>query len=148
MHPYIPHLLQDIKNAERKKGDNYGHPEPTTFEEEMEEIERYISGEGERSLSYFTGLKKEHFPPADQLSESDMEEVLKTFDKMLSTWRADISFPDNMPTVARYVFLLEHVLEDVFMPVSSGYITFDYCTGSAPDCVWGEYCPCLDIWNR
>lgn len=63
MHPYTKYLLQDIKNAERSRNDNLNQSFPSTFEEEMEEIEYYISGRGEHPLSYFTGLKKEHFPP-------------------------------------------------------------------------------------
>lgn len=69
MHTYLPHLFQNIRNAERNKDDSYGRPEPAMFEEEMAEIERYICGENERPFSYFTGLRKEHFPPAEQLNE-------------------------------------------------------------------------------
>jgi hypothetical protein len=32
--------------------------------------------------------------------------------------------------------------------VNSGDMTFDFCTGYAPDCIFKEYCPCLEIWNE
>ena len=148
MHPYLKHLLQDIKIAKRSEDDNLSCPSPTSFEEEMEEIERYISGEGERPLSYFTGLKKEHFPPKEQLSENDMKMTLGAFDGMLRTWNASIDFPENMPYSDRYEFLRNRILEEGFTPVKSGYIHFDFCSGYAPGCAWGKYCNCLDIWNE
>lgn len=61
MHPYIPHLISDIKAAERPDGP----------------IEKIISG---------------------QTFEEEMD--------------------------------------------------FDYCSGYAPDCVFGKYCSCLDYWNK
>lgn len=46
MHPYILHLLSDIKAAHRlEQAAETSFPQ--SFEEEMEEIERYISGDGE-----------------------------------------------------------------------------------------------------
>lgn len=55
MHPYLPHLLADIENAQKAET-------PMTFmaksfEEEMEEIEQWVEGnEGERTFSYYCGL--------------------------------------------------------------------------------------------
>lgn len=148
MHPYIKHLLHDISNAKRCEGVNYNHSSPNSFVEEMQEIEKYISGEGEQPLSYFTGLKKEHFPPREQLSENDMNIVLIAFDEMLETWNAFIDFPDNMPYSDRYNFLRNRILEEGFTPVKSGYIHFDFCTGYAPECAWGKYCYCRDAWKE
>lgn len=147
MHPYIKHLLEDIKNAERKENDNFGYPAPTTFEEEMEEMKHYLSGEGERPLSYFTGLEKEDFPPSEQLSIKDMESVLQAYDNMLETWNAVIIWPENMPIKSCYEFLLKFVLGSEFMPVDNGTIHFDFCTGYAPECDWGKYCSCLEYWK-
>lgn len=141
MHPYIPHLLSDIKAAHRvelpKKEISM------SFEEEMAEIERWVSGAGERPLSEFTKLKKENFPPPNQLHDDDMSAVLADFDEMLASWNADIAFPEDMPVARRYQFLIENVLEDEFTPISFGHIALDYCTGNSSDCAWGEYCPCL-----
>ncbi len=32
--------------------------------------------------------------------------------------------------------------------VNSGSMSFDFCSGYAPDCEFKEYCPCLEIWNE
>jgi hypothetical protein len=147
VHPYIPHLLSDIKAAHRlEQAAETSFSQ--SFEEEMEEIERYISGDGEQPLSYFTGLKKETFPPAELLNEKDMEAVLNSFDEMLETWNIIIDYPEAMPVKERYCFLIWHVLENEVTPVSFGNVHFDFCTGYAPDCAWGQYCSCLEYWNQ
>lgn len=141
MHPYIPYLLSDIKAAHRIE-----LPKDiisTSFEEEMAEIERWVGGEGERPLSDFTKLKKDHFPPSSQLKDKDMLEVISAFSGMLDSWNASIDFPDKMPVDKRYQFLIENVLEDKFNPINFGHITLDYCTGNSDGCAWGEYCSCL-----
>lgn len=147
MHPYLSHLLTDIKNAEQKKNGNKEQKLLISFEEEMEEVERYVKGDDERPLSYFTGLKKEHFPPVEQLAEDDIKQVLDAFGRMLSTWNINIVYPDKMPTTDRYRFLINTVLEDEVVMVSSGsgFVCLDYCTGNSDECAWGEYCPCLDM---
>jgi hypothetical protein len=27
-------------------------------------------------------------------------------------------------------------------------MSFDFCTGYAPDCVFKEYCPCREFWDK
>lgn len=142
MHPYIKHLLEDIKKAEKGENDSLGYSKPTTFEEEMEELERYVSGEDEKPLSTFTGLNKENFPPSSQLKEEEMEIILKSYDQMLASWNTQIDWQKNMTVKARYDFLLRVVLNSKSTPLNFGMMHLDFCTGYAPDCVWGEYCHC------
>jgi len=44
MHPYIPHLLRDIAAAHQTEQPEY-IPHKKSFEEEMEDIERWAEGE-------------------------------------------------------------------------------------------------------
>lgn len=148
MHPYIKHLLEDIENAERKENDHFGYPAPTTFEEEMEEVERYVSGEGELPISELTGLKREYFPPSERLTDEDMEVVLTAYDKMLSTWNTQIEWQPDMPVRAQYDFLLEFVLNYKIVPINLGTIHLDFCSGDSSDCEWGEYCSCKEHWDE
>lgn len=147
MHPYLKHLIEDIQNAERQEDDLIAFPKPTTFEEQMQEVERYISGLGELPLSKYTGLNSQDFPPAHQLADAEMELVLMAFDKMLFTWNIAIDWPKKMPVTARYDHLLNFVLEEKVTPVNTGTMHLDFCTGYAPDCDWGTYCHCLKSWK-
>lgn len=147
MHPYIPHLISDIIAAQRPEGYVYDFIQQS-FEEEMEEIERWVSGEDgdEHSFGYYCGLNPEQFPPTEQLSVADMEKVCKAFQHLLYTWNSGIDLPEKMPINLCYSFMV-HTLEEDFTPVSSGFMTFDYCSGYAPDCVFGKYCSCLKYRN-
>lgn len=148
MHPYIKHLIEDIQNAEKRESDYHNSPEPKTFEEEMEDIERYISGEGELPLSQLTGINDADFPPAHKLSVDDMESVLTAYDKMLFTWNTAVDWPEEMPIVACYNFLLKFILDHEIGPVNFGMIHLDFCTGYAPDCAWDQFCKCKEFWDE
>lgn len=147
MQQYLHYLLSDIQAAHKAEMD-VELTFPKTFEEEMEEVERYISGEGEQPLSYFTKLNKEVFPPAERLNQNEIKIVLDAFVTMLETWNAFIDFPKKMPLSDRYKFLRNNVLEVNFTPIKSGHIYFDFCSGYAPDCKWESYCNCIEYWER
>ncbi|HLS31085.1 MAG TPA: hypothetical protein VK021_09535 [Flavobacteriaceae bacterium] len=147
MQQYIDYLLSDIQAAHKTETD-VESSFPKTFEEEMEDIERYISGEGERPLSYYTKLKKEVFPPADRLNTNEINMVLDAFITMLKTWNASIDFPEKMSLEERYEFLRNKVVEVEFTPIQFGDIHFDFCSGYAPDCPWQSYCNCLEYWKK
>nr|MBA3901132.1 hypothetical protein [Bacteroidota bacterium] len=82
MHPYTPYLIEDIALAHRSDN-NIKENFSNNFEDEMEEVERYIQEDPPHTLSYFCGLLPENFPPPEQLSENDMEIICKAFDAML-----------------------------------------------------------------
>jgi hypothetical protein len=147
MHPYLPHLLSDIAAATRAEQPLHFEA-PQSFEEEMEEVERWVEGEEPaHTFGYWCGLQVEQFPPAHQFTKSEQLLVCTAFDKLLSSWNLDISLPDNLPPEIRYAFMVNTLNEKTEIP-RSGFMGFDFCTGYAPDCVFKEYCPCLKIWNK
>ncbi|HEY8659090.1 MAG TPA: hypothetical protein VIL78_08640 [Hanamia sp.] len=147
MHPYIPHLLADIAAARRTK-----IPEektlPRTFEEEMEEIEHWATGESAvHTFGYYCGLKSENFPPAEQLTEEAMILIRKAFEQMIFTWNHGIDLPENLPVSFAYKMIVDSLNMKTSI-VNSGSMHFDFCSGYAPGCIFKEYCPCLEIWNH
>lgn len=148
MHPYIPYLLEDIKEAERELVEAPEIPEPETIEEELQQIENWARGDlPERPFGEFCGLKKEEFPPAEQLSEEDIIVVFRAFSHLLFTWNADIDLPEELPWKLKYKFMVQ-ILEKDFSLMESGFIVFDFCTGYAPDCIFGKYCSCKKFWEE
>jgi len=146
VHPYLPHLLNDIAIAHR-----IGQPGEISYtksiEEEMEDIERWVEGEDHpQTFGNYCGLKAENFPPAEQLTTEEMEMVNKAFSYMMFTWNHSADFPGDLPTEITYSMLIDTLNEKTFIP-ESGFVSFDYCTGYAPNCIFKEYCPCLEIWN-
>lgn len=146
MHPYLTHLLADIATAHRTD-----EPEPQyaqSFEEEMEEVERWCMGEdAPHTFGYWCGLEKEQFPPVDQLKDDEMDIVNKAFEHMMFSWNLGIDLPDTMPASVKYVFIVDTLNKKTSIP-NHGMIHFDFCTGYAPGCELGQYCPCLEIWNK
>lgn len=149
IHPYIPHLLDDIKAAHRDKETNERDSTPESIEEYLEQVDRWINGEcgPEHTLGYYCGLKSENFPPQEQLSDRDIELVCNAFEELLYSWNAGLSIPESVPLRFRYTLMVS-LLKDHFIPLNSGFFGFDYCTGYAPECALKEYCPCLEIWNN
>lgn len=143
MHRYLHYLLSDIQAAHKAEMDEE-LTFPKSFEEEMEEVERYIRGDDEQPLSYYTKLYKEVFPPAERLSQNEIKILLEAFITMLKTWNAQVDFPVKMPLKERYEFLRNNILEVGITPINSGQIHFDFCSGDASDCDWGKYCSCIE----
>ena len=146
MHPYIPHLLHDIAAAHRTEQPGE-IPITKSFEEEMEDIERWVEGEEyEHTFGYYCGLQAENFPPPEQLTRKEIKLVNKAFMHMMFTWNHDADFPKTLPPETTYSMLVNTLNEKTFIP-QDGFVGFDYCTGYAPDCIFKEYCPCLEFWN-
>lgn len=147
MHPYLPHLLADISNAYRTEIPEDA-PRPTmTFEEEMEEIEKWAEGEeAEHTFGYYCGLAAVNFPPPEQLTGDELKTVIEAFGHMMFSWNLDISLPEKLPLPIAYAMTIDTLNSKTSIP-NSGFMGFDFCTGYAPDCIFKEYCPCLEIWN-
>ena len=146
MHPYIPHLLADIAAAHRT-----AFPEEETeqtIEAHFEAIDRWVSSEEpEHTFGYYCGLKSENFPPADQLSDEEMKIIRKAFENMMYTWNHGMDLPESLPAAFAYKMIVDSLNMKTNI-VGSGSMSFDFCTGYAPDCIFKEYCPCLKIWNE
>lgn len=146
MHPYLPHLLSDISAAHRPPGLR-GEVGPQTVDEHIEEVERWLAGEKEQSLSYYCGLKRDDFPPSGQLTDEDLHMVCAAYTEMLDSWNTGLDLPDEMP-VGRKYDLMVSLLDEEFTPVDSGRSFFDFCSGYAPGCKLKEYCHCLEVWKE
>ena len=147
MHPYTPHLIADIKTAHRTK---IPQQETTSqsLEEHLEVIEAWVRGdEAEHTFGYHCGLRSENFPPPEQLTKKEMKLIRKEFERMMYTWNVDIDLPKKLPIDWAYKMIVD-TLNSKIMIVNSGGTGFDFCSGNAPECIFKEYCPCLEIWNN
>jgi hypothetical protein len=146
MQTYINYLIEDIINAERTDGITTDHSteKQQTFEEYIAEVERYLEQNPARTFSYYCGLNKEQFPPAEKLSEEQILQISKAFKHLLFTWNLDVSIPESIPS-AKYYSLLISVLDEKTEIVDSGIITFEFCNYDPPSCPFEGYCSCKDF---
>lgn len=147
MHPYLPHLLSDIAAAHQKETDEKppldDDAKDDGFAAYIEEVERYVSSEEPpHTFGYHCNLKIEDFPPSEQLCDDDLEKVCTAFQQMMFTYNLSVSLPENLPLPFAYNLTVDLLNEKTDIP-TIGFITFDFCTGSAPDCILKAYCPCL-----
>jgi len=147
MHPYVPHLLSDIAAAHRVESPSV-EDWSASFEQEMEEIERWVEAEEPvYTFGHYCKLESINFPPAEQLCEKDIRQILQAFTQMMSSWNLFIDLPESLPLRVAYKMTID-TLDRGTAIVNCGMVGFDFCTGYTPDCVFREYCPCLKIWNN
>lgn len=115
--------------------------------EHFAEVERFVSEAPPNSFGDFCGLQVSDFPPAEQLTEDDMQIFIKAFEKMSFTWNITFSFPETLPTHLHYTIMV-NTLSEKTMITKHGFVTFDYCSGSPDGCIFGEYCNCLQYWQE
>ena len=140
MHPYLPHLLQDIEAAKRAEFDEN---EPQSLIEHFIEIDRWVEGvQDEIPFCKYCGLNPELFPPHEQLSTEDISCIRKAYEEMLDTWNIAADIPDEVPPHMAYNLLVD-ILNANTAILRGGYIHFDFCHGNPGDCVLKEYCSCL-----
>ncbi len=148
MNKYITFLRTDIKNAYRQNPTSVHVDRETSFEEEMEAVEKWATGTNEPlSLSHQCGLSIEQFPPVETLTEDEIEIIILDFEEMLRTWNMEVDFPSDLPKARAYPLLI-NILNEAAWYLPGGTLHFDFCTGFAPDCKLKEYCPCLKHWDE
>jgi len=91
--------------------------------------------------------KRKIFPPAEQLTKDEMIIIRKAFQQMMFTRNQGISLPENLPVAFAYKMIVDSLNMKTNI-ANSGSMSFDFCSGYAPDCIFKEYCPCLEIWNE
>lgn len=118
-----------------------------TMEQHFKNVENFLSlGFSMQTFSEYCGLESKYFPPAEYFSEEEQQVICYEFEKMMLTWNLAIDNPEKLPLSILYNTLIG-ILDTKTAIVRHGTIHFDFCSGFAPDCIWKEYCTCLEIWN-
>lgn len=146
MQSYINQLLEDIVQAQKSEDVDatFGDAEPQTIEDEFAEIDRWLEHEPEHTFSYYCGLEKEQFPPAEKLSIKQTQQITEAFMHLLFTWNLGAAIPKNIPPRKKYTLLIS-VLDEKTDIVNSGFMTFEFCNYDPPSCPFEEYCTCKDF---
>ena len=147
MEKYIKQLVEDIHNAHRHLTKEETE-KAETFEQHIEEVERFIAGEEDliqHSFGYHCSLNKEQFPPSSRLTFEQMNTVCDAFEKLLFTWNIRTDFPDKLPIEMAYETLVS-VLDRKFIIPTSGFIGLEFCDYLPEECRFKEHCTCKELF--
>ena len=93
------------------------------------------------------GISKMEFPPPEQLSTNEIEELIQALLKMILCINNEIILPDEMPATRKYELIIG-LWDEGFQLMSNGLYCNDYCTGFPPDCELDEYCKCREYMEK
>ncbi len=149
MQKYINQLLADIINAQRPEQPiPETNPVPVSDEEKMrqhfEEVEHWLEHDPMHTFSYYCGLEKEIFPPAEKLTEKQLLEINEAYRHLLFSWNLDADIPQELPATMKYKLLIS-TLDKKTDIVNDGFITFEFCQYHPPSCPYEAYCTCKDF---
>lgn len=150
MHHYLNQLHADIAAAKQHPPQRPAHlPKPKDeFEAHIEEVEAFLHGPM-HDFAYWTGIEWEALPPPEMIPSEEMERLGQALVDLWEAYNVFPAFPEEMPWTERYRAIRDSWKNETTMVHESslgGRITYDFCTGYAPDCVLKEYCSCRDMW--
>ena len=92
------------------------------------------------------GVSFEELPPANKLTETQMQELIDAIEDTWSVFGIGACFPDEIPLQLKYELVKDTFLDDIhYMP--GWQMTHDFCTGYCPDCKLKDYCEnCIHDW--
>lgn len=144
MQTYINQLLEDIAKAHRSEQEEPQKYKPQSVEEHFEEIERWLESDPEHTFSYYCGLEPEQFPPAERLTDEQLDAVYRAYGQLLFSWNLGADILDAVPLRKAYPLLISTLKKKVEI-MEEGQITIEFCTCDPPSCPFEEHCTCKDI---
>jgi hypothetical protein len=148
MQKYVDQLIEDLEKAKGNKPDkpnvNILYPDHPALDYGLDYIAEWECTP-RIPMAELTGLDQDNFPPADKLTETQMEAIC---DKILQVWQefnlyAD--FPEGLPAITKYQLLRKRWGEDV-QYISEGNCHLEFCEYDHQNCPFGiDYCQCKDL---
>ena len=147
MDKYINYLLADIVAATTAN-----LPAQVLYFDDEEDIPFITADEEAKTaarevLSSVIGIKQEWFPPAERLSEVQMQQLSEAISDCLDAHSFIVNFPAGLPAPIRYQVLLLELKKEV--PVLQYNVwQLDFCEYEPKGCPFGAaFCQC-QIYER
>ncbi|MBI4645184.1 MAG: hypothetical protein HY738_00985 [Bacteroidia bacterium] len=142
MQRYIEQLVEDIRARK-----NYV-PKEEPFSEVYEEFEvqmMTLEDGPDTQLSKVFKLDKEAFPPADKLTNEQIETLVNEILSLWAAYNIEAMYPENVPPRILYPLLVEQ-LDKPFQYWTGWQMTMELCDYEPDRCPFGtEYCTCKDL---
>ena len=152
MQKYVNQLLQDIQQItlEREKilqEEILKEKSEEDFMDYLKEVDQFITETPIHNMYYHFGIEKIVFPPAEKLTDLQIESLISALKDIWSVHRFECSYPEEVPVRIIYPLFLETMDEPIFIH-TYGVSHFDFCNSYPPDCPYKEHCTCQEIWDE
>ena len=145
MSKYLTHLIEDMQQA-AKNLPAKPYLELSEDDECLRGVIEYESIEPKPMQEWF-GIDKANFPPAEKLSNDELELMVKEIIKLWHAYNFDPVLPKNLPARIAYQTLVNYFDKPVTW-VSEGIIGIEFCEYDTKNCPFpSEYCMCKDFEN-
>ncbi len=116
-----------------------------TFKASIEEMETWMESKPELTMFYHFGLEAEQFPPAERLTDEELEALVFAMRRLWAAFNFTAVLPDHVPARVVYPILLERMGEGA-MVMSYGHIGVEFCNYEPSECPFGlEWCSCKEF---
>lgn len=150
METYLRQLHQDIEKAAKLLCARFEARDKALFFEDPFErdlffVEAMLHAPS-YDFAYWTGIKQEELPEAGKLTEA---QYLSLFEAILDLWHAmrmEAVFVEGASPQLCYE-AVRSVWKEEFVAGCDGLV-WDFCSGWAPTCVFGDLCPCWEVFGE
>ncbi len=114
------------------------------FEKTIAEMEQWRdeTPPERQDMFYHFGLLPEQFPPADRLTDADLDAISELLCRLWAAYNFTAVVPDNAPGRVLYPLLLERMKKPTFV-MTRGVIGVEFCSYEPEQCPFGlEWCSC------
>ncbi len=124
-------------------------PESFDADQHIQGIEAFMRGPDEAmpTIAQRIGIDLEAIPPADTLSDDQLQALNEELIPTLAMHGASYGGPKDYPPRLKYEVVLKLAQRKSKITDNGGF-TQDGCTGSQVGCDWGMYCSCLQYTSK
>jgi len=144
MDKYLQQLLQDLKQATQKITWSYplSQTDVTALENWLPDTEEEKTAP-RISLEEWTGIQQSQFPPANRLSDEQIDLLYTAIKKMLAAYNYHATFLFSLPTRTKYEVVRTHFKQEAIQKkFHMGFFELCFSNKSHPDCLMGTECHC------
>ncbi len=147
MNRYVEQLIEDIRRAGEMAPPDVETAtdldEDEALEQHFADVERYIAGETDGTLSTITGILTDTLPQPEKLTPAQLSRLVSELVILLNKWNFYPEFPDKLPDELKYRALLG-VWDDEQTYAKSGMMHLEFCNFDPESCPFTGYCTVCD----
>lgn len=112
------------------------------FEATIGEVEQFVADKPRITMFDHFGFEPEQFPPAEKLTDEQLEQLKVTICRLWAAYNFTPVFPDETPGRIIYPLLLERMRKPA-MVFKNGNMGIEFCDYEPEHCPFGlEWCSC------